>query len=493
MIDRRAFVFALLCLAPGSAQASIDISEVSAPTYAGDSLRSAPTSLQSTQLSLSDAVYLGLRNHRGIRSDYLRRIAQKFDLRVAQDAFKPQLFLKGNYERHQGTDDRGQKTSLSPGVSLLGEYGTRLSAGWTRQMNEAERAGRLRSDGLDLAVVQPLLKGAGRDVTTAPLRLAQLSEQMNRLNLKVSVSQAIADIITAYRELLRSQAQQVIAQEALQRSESLLAVNKALIAAGRMAAFDIVQTEAEIAAQELSVEEAQNQVHTHRLALLHLLALDLSTPIRANETLQATRLAVDTQQALSLARAQQPRYLSTLLGSQQADLNLLLAKDQARWDVSLVAGANQVNGRTDRGVGAGRNWDSYTGIQVDIPIGDLSARQSEAHALINVHIEEIRLADARQELERNVNNAVRDLGTRWRQYEIAQRAAELSIRKLGIEREKLNAGRSSNFQIISFESDLRSAEHARLNALIAYLNAQTQLDLTLGTTLESWEIALNDD
>jgi hypothetical protein len=28
--------------------------------------------------------------------------------------------------------------------------------------------------------------------------------------------------------------------------------------------------------------------------------------------------------------------------------------------------------------------------------------------------------------------------------------------------------------------------------VIAYLNAQTQLDLTLGMTLESWDIILND-
>jgi hypothetical protein len=31
-----------------------------------------------------------------------------------------------------------------------------------------------------------------------------------------------------------------------------------------------------------------------------------------------------------------------------------------------------------------------------------------------------------------------------------------------------------------------------LNALIAYLDAQTQLDERLGMTLDSWEIALND-
>ncbi len=84
------------------------------------------------------------------------------------------------------------------------------------------------------------------------------------------------------------------------------------------------------------------------------------------------------------------------------------------------------------------------------------------------------------------------LARRWRQYEISQRALDLSHRKLDIEREKLQSGRSSNFQVLSFESDLRNAESARLNALIAYLDAQASLDQTLGTTLESWDIDLND-
>ncbi len=46
--------------------------------------------------------------------------------------------------------------------------------------------------------------------------------------------------------------------------------------------------------------------------------------------------------------------------------------------------------------------------------------------------------------------------------------------------------------VLSFESDLRNAESASIDALIAYLNAKTRLDQILGTTLESWDIALND-
>lgn len=449
---------------------------------------------QITDLTLGDAVYLGLRNNPAIRSAYLQRVAQKFDLRVAEDVFNPKLTLNSSYRSTRGSVDNARNANVTPSSSLLGEYGTRLSMSWTQQLNNADRAGRYRSDGLDLAIIQPLLRGAGWDATTAPLRLSRLAEQANRLNLKATVAQTISQIIATYRELLRAQEQLSIVQDALKRSGTLLEVNRALIGAGRMAEFEIVQTEADIATQQLGVEEAQNQLDTNRLALLRLLALDLSTPIRATEALEARPMQIDKRQAFNLAQTQQPEYLAALLGSQQADLNLVIAKDSGRWQVDLVAGANQIRDtyNNDAGSSNNRTWDSYAGVQVQIPIGDISTRQAEVRARVNVEDQQVRITDARQELERSVNDVVRDLGTRWRQYEIAQRAVELSRRKIEIEREKLSAGRSTNFQVLSFETDLRNAENAQLNALIAYLNAQTQLDLTLGMTLESWEIALND-
>ncbi|WP_029978416.1 TolC family protein [Pseudomonas sp. PH1b] len=494
---RRAALLLLCLLSPLGQAGSQDMNvarQASAPTMRSAYDRSVMLSQQQTDLTLSDAVYLGLRNNRGIRSAYLQRVAQKFDLRVSEDTFNPKLLLSATSQANRGSNDGVRNTTLNPSSSLLGEYGTRLNLAWRQELNNANHAGYYRRDGLDLAIIQPLLKGAGWDVTTAPVRLARINEQAYRLNLKASVAQTITDIIGAYRELLRAQEQLAIVEDALKRANALLEVNKALIGAGRMAEFEIVQTEADIATQELGVEEARNQVDINRLSLLRLLALDLSTRVRASEGLQAARISIDQKEALRMAQVQQPAYLATLLGSQQADLNLVIAKDQSRWDVSLVAGANQVRNRYDNdgGSGSGRTWDSYAGVQVRIPIGDLSTRQAEVHARVDVENQELVQADARQALERSVNDVVRDLGTRWRQYEISQRAVELSKRKLDIEREKLSAGRSSNFQVLSYESDLRTSENARLNALIAYLNAQSQLDLTLGMTLETWDIALND-
>lgn len=480
------FAMALFVLSP-SGYATLQTSMPTMAQHGGVSLNA-----QMLRLTLGDAIYLGLRNNPSIRSVYLQRVAQKFDLRVAEDALRPQVVLKSSYRNTQGSEDRTRHFDVTPTASLLGEYGTRVSLGWTRQLNSGLHAPTLRRDGLDVAVVQPLLRGAGRDVTTAPVRLAQVAEQAERLNLKASVSRTIVEIISAYRELLRTQEQLVIVQQALKRAKSLLAANEALIKAGRMAVFDAVQTEADIAAQELGVEEVHNQLANSRLSLLRLLALDLSTQVKAIEVLEAEPISIDRQHALRLARLQQPEYLSTLLQARQAELNLVIATDQARWDLSLVAGANQVIDRYESGVGSGRRWDRYAGAQLEIPLGDRSSRQGQMHARVAVERQAIDEEDARQALESDVTTVVRELGTLWRQYQIAQRSAELSQRKLDIEREKLNAGRSSNFQVISFEGDLRHAQSARLDALIAYLNAQTRMELTLGMTLESWEIALND-
>lgn len=446
---------------------------------------------QAIDLTLSDAIYLGLRDNRSIRSAYLDRIAQKFDLRVAEDRFTPKLTLSGSYLSHRNQDDRYRQGTVTPTTTLLTPYGSRVSLGWTYRHVKSDDAGLSRNDGANISLIQPLLRGAGKDIATAPVRLAQLTEQANRLNLKSTVSETITQVISSYRTLLEAQEQLKISRDSLERARQLLEVNRAMIAAGRMAEFDIVQTEAEVASQELAYEETHNQLDTARLSLLQLLALDLNTPIVATESLQAKKVNINADRALQQAEAAQPAWLSQLIYIKQATLNLAVARDSRLWDVSLVGGASQVRNR-DPHSGTSRAWENYVGIQVDIPIGDLSPHQAEVQAQVSVRNQEIQLAEAHQQLERNVTNAVRDIGTRWRQYEISQRARDLSRRKLEIEREKLTMGRSSNFQVLSYENDLRNAENARLSALISYLNTQAELDQTLGTTLQSWDIALND-
>ncbi len=250
------------------------------------------TSSERLELTLMDAVALGLQGNRTIRSAYLQRISQRFDLIVAEDQFDPQFSIQGRYLATQSDDDHEQLGEVSPTVSISGSLGTHFSLSWTETLNQSGEVGSRHSRGVTLKVVQPLLRGAGRDVATAPLRLARLNEQMRLLGLQSTVSQVVTQIVLSYRELLRAQEQLIIAEEALTRSQQLAEVNEALIAAGQMAEFDILQTQADMANRELEVDEATNQREARRLELLHLLGLDINTELQASDPLTAQQVSL---------------------------------------------------------------------------------------------------------------------------------------------------------------------------------------------------------
>ena len=105
----------LLCLSYGPALAGDDlVGQPSAPSLRSNQARGVLLSQQNTDLTLGDAVYLGLRNNRSIRSAYLQRIAQKFDLRVSEDLFNPKLLISGTYQANRGSKDSARNATLSP-------------------------------------------------------------------------------------------------------------------------------------------------------------------------------------------------------------------------------------------------------------------------------------------------------------------------------------------------------------------------------------------
>lgn len=441
------------------------------------------------RMSLHQAISLGLQENRAIRGAYVERIAQKFDLRVEEDRFTPKVVLSGRVLREEAGGGVARSTTLTPLVSAITPFGTRLSLGWTKQLNQSNNDPLLAQTDTAFSLIQPLLRDAGWEVNMAPLRLARLNEQLYRLDIKSRVAQVITQVIRAYRELMRTQEQAAIADAALERSRRLIEINRSLIRAGRMAEFDIVQTEASAADQELNAEEARNQLAASQLDLLRLLSLDLTRPIEASDDLKAEQIVVNIDQALMVAWENQPDYLAQLIAIKQNEIRLIVASNQKLWDVSLLAGARRGKDSLSQ---PSRRSDNYFGFQVDIPFGDLTRSQPEVRARSDVTVQTLQLAERRQLVEQNVSNAVRGLSTRWRQYVLAQKARDLSLKKLDIERTKLTLGRSSNFQVLSFESDLRNAEQARLNALLAYLNTQAELDLQLGTTLDSWKIRIDE-
>lgn len=325
------------------------------------------------------------------------------------------------------------------------------------------------------------------------MRSARLGERINQLRLKATVSETIGQVIFAYRELLRAQEEVAIAQASVGRAQNLLDINKALIVAGRMAAVDIVQTEADLENQRIRVLEASRSLDNSRIQLLNLLALDLATPIVARESTMPARVTTNLPDLMCIALAQRPDYLGQLNAIEQNKLGIVVAQNERLWDLSVFGtgslGRSSVSGPLATPAGIS---DFTVGIAFNAPLNDLRREQPAVQATTNLRNAEVQLDAIRQGVELQIRNSATAIDIRWRQLELARRARGLAARAVEIEKEKLKVGRLANYQVRALENDLRSAENQQLGAVIGYLNALTLLDVQLGTTLDTWHIALRD-
>jgi outer membrane protein TolC len=443
-------------------------------------------------LSLTDAVSLALRDNRTIRGAYIDRITQKFSLRVAEDGFMPHLGLSGGAARQTIAGITTTSLDVSPGVTALLPTGATVNFSWADHASEGAGI-RTRSTGGILSITQPLLRGGGVDVNLAPIRSARLGEEANRLRLKAIVSETIGQVIYAYRDLLRAQKAMTLAQAAVRRAEEILDINRALIDAGRMPAVEIVQSEADLENQRLGVLGATRSLDGARLKLLDLLALDLGTPILATESTEPAQVATQLPHLMEVAFAQRPDYLGQLLVLEQSKLGLVVAENARLWDLSLFA--SRTVGRTTiagpQGSVTGQS-DTTVGLAFNAPLNDLQREQPFVQATASRQSAELQLETIRRGIELQIRSLASDIAIRWSQLEGARRARDLAARALEIEREKLKAGRSASYQVRALEAYLRSADVQLLDAVIGYLNTLTLLDLQLGTTLDTWHVALRD-
>ena len=439
-------------------------------------------------LTLDEAVALALRYNRGIRSAYLQRVVQRFDLRVAERAFVPQGGVSIEVvQRRQDGDARGEAV-FNPSASWRTPLGGAVSFLWARSAPLTDEGERFETAGIGLN--QPLLRGAGLAVNMAPVRIARLQEEINRLQLEATVAGTVSAVITSYRALIQAQEQVRLAEEGLARTRVLLDTNRALIAAGRMAASDIVQTESGVANQEVAVLQARQQVVSAQLRLLQLLALASRTNVVATDPAAAVRVEVDLDSAMEKAFSSRIDLLAQRKSLEQMRQALIVARNQRLWDVSLVASATRDSG--PRFQDRFDETDTTVGLRLNIPIGDLSRRQGWLAADTNVQTAELAFEEMKQSVESQVLDAVQSVEASWLQVQAARRARALTEQALEIGHERLRFGRASNFEVLSLQADLRAADAQQLSADIAYLNALTALDQQIGSTLETWRISLND-
>lgn len=419
---------------------------------------------------------LALRNNRTLIRARLEREVQRFSLEVSEDRYRPRADLQASVSDGSGG---GTMAEVSAGPTLRVPTGGAFGLLWSEPLSGSD------ADGMGTLVFsQPLLKGFGMSVDTAPVRLARLDEQRNVLFLRDTIADVVVSTVTAYRSLIRADQAVAIGRESLARAERQLEVNRTLIRAGRMADREVVQTEAEVANRALALAESENGLNRANAHLLSM--LDADDAVRVNPVKQLPPVEParhGLEESLLAAFKNRNDYQRARIDEAAAEINLRVAENNRLWDLNLSASMSSAGGgERDYGVGLG----------LSIPFGDRAPKLAAMSARNELQEVRIALEELGQSIRIAVSQAVLDVETGHRRVELAHRARELAEQTVAVEQEKLSLGLSSTFQLTAVEDALVEAKTRELDAVIGYLNTVTHLDWTLGTTLATWGVDVAD-
>ncbi|MEA5464763.1 TolC family protein [Leptothoe sp. PORK10 BA2] len=445
------------------------------PTPQGENATTENAVDQTLSLTATDVVTLLLQNNRELKNSVLDRISQQQELREAESIFSPDFTptLSLEISDASGTDtDITQETRL--GAELLTPLGTTMQV--TVDIFEDQE--------VELTVTQPLLRGFGREVTTAPLQVARLQETSNQLDLRQRLISDITGSITTYHALIRAQASLRIQKLSFDTQQQQRQSVEALVKAGRRARFELVEIDANLAETETGVLEAVNNLEQAKSDLLELLDLaDSSIEITIPEETLATLSTVDQpsrvpslDELVTVAYANRPDYQQAQLGLQIAEINGVVAADNRRWNLDVRANVSE---------------------------GDLSAASTElvltrlledestetAFQSNKVTQQQLRnnLESLRADIRREVADQLRNVDSARNRIESTRLARELAIQRLENARARASLGRTQDiFEVLELQNAVVEAQNSEVNAAIDLADAIATLNQSLGTTLTVW-------
>ena len=450
---------------------------------------------QLLELELKDAVVLALQKNRNIKNAYLQRIIDRENLQQEEDKFNLDLIpqVGVSFRRNEvGSSTNTGNLDLGTTVSLLiptgGELRVNLTSGGQIQNSSTSAEDFLRQN-FAVSFNQPLLRGFGSKINKTSIQIARLQEQQNLLQLKSTLIDTITTAVIDYRGLVQAQEELKIQQQALESAKRQLEINQALIDAGRLARVDLISNETAVANREVDLLAAQNRLQEAQLQLIETLDIQQNLELIALETPKVEKSALPSlNKNLKLAFTKNPSYLSTSLDIKIAQLNLSLAEDNKRWDLSLNVSydnnLNSVREDVSEFIGSLNLSREF--------FGNLQLERDLIRSQIILQQNQNNLEEARSTLTIQIRNSIREVNFRLTEVEQAKRVTQLSQQQLENEREKLRLGRGSIIDSIRFEDDLVFAANRELNAIIAYFNALTRLEQTIGTTLETWNVRIEE-
>ena len=431
------------------------------------------------RLTLRTAILLALRNNPTVVNSELDRINQKYLILLAWQEFRPNYVFNNTA---MWSNKRNPTFNVNFGTSIKSPWGTVYS------MNYNNSLVRSLGGNIDFSITQPLARGFGR-VNTVRLFDAYDQEDINRLIFKEGIITVIVQVVTNYRNLVQSYNNLAIQKRNLDLTVRTVREFRLRMQAGKAAPSDLIQQQANLESSRLTYLENLNTLQNNYQTFLASLGLIPNANLQIDDKIDVKNVTIPSPElAVRIALAHNTNYQAAIIGLRVTQRGILTAQDARRpqVDVVLRQQINQVLGNPTFPVG-GRSLN----LTVNVPIDDIAAKAILVGAEIAYKQQKLLLQQTKEDLIRNVLNQIREIKNLNKQIEIGQENVQLREKTLRDSYIKYQYGKITTFELIQQQNDLLSARVSLVSDEIAYLNGVTNLNQTLGITLQKWDIQLS--
>jgi outer membrane protein len=427
-------------------------------------------------------------------------------IEVAAGAYQPQLEITGSTGGYTTkatsttTASSSRTSDVRVGVTQRLYSGTTLSASSRVDRSYSDPAFSTLNPAYDadvtLSVRQSLLSGLGYAVNRGGVQRAEIGLARAHLDFKAQVMDIIQATENAYYNLAYAREQLAVRNFSLALANKLFEEAKTRRDIGVATDLDVLQAEVGVANSHRGVILAEQAVKDRQDALLALIGqFELESAVGTVRFTDVTDATPVFASSYHMARENQPDYLSSVAAIEQFKIDLRLAHDAAKPDLTVGA-ALGLNGTNGSGSDAfndaldrqSRSW------QVDFafnyPWGLKADKARERQSLAALSREQTRLRLIEQTIEVQVRSAVRSVETNLESVKIATLASNLSQRQYELEKAKFDAGTSTSRRVLEAQDDLETARVNELQAKVALHTAIAALHRIEGSSLQRYAVQL---
>jgi outer membrane protein TolC len=471
-------------------------------------------------LSVDEAVKLALEQNLGVQVQRLNPELQDLLIAQARTAWRPGLtagmsaqsqdsppnsFLSGASDKISSTSTGG-----NVGVSQLLPWGTSYSISYDSNRfttnNVFSSFNPQLGANLDVAVVQPLLRGFRIDSARYQLMVSQKNREIADVDLQQTIALTVRNVKSAYWDYKYALASLDVARQSFDLARESLRNTRTRVEIGTLAPIDVIEAEAEVAQREEAVILAEASIGQTE-DRLRSLVFDPNTPDFWNMRLELSDpvpfqvQSVDVDAAIRRALAERTDLAEAKKGLERTSFTERFYKDQTLpgVDVRLDYNATGLAGtQLLRGEGAfpppvigelQRPYGTLLGdvfgsafptwrfsANVSYPIGQTSADTSLARTRIETRQSQTNLRNLELQVATQVRDAGRQLMANSKRVDSTRASRVLAERRLEAEEKKFAAGMSTSFLVFQAQRDLAQARNTELRAVLDYTKSQVDYE-----------------